>query len=171
MTAAERAEELSRAIATEFRRRMLDEYVPRIARCVSMLSPEQVWHRPGAHGNSVGNLLLHLEGNVRQWILSGIAGTEDHRDRDGEFAATADTERRDPGELIERLRATVAESVAVVERLGVDDWLGRKQYQNRYQETGVGAVLHVMEHFSGHAGQIYAYTKQTLGVDLAHYDL
>jgi len=150
---------------------MDEEYVPRIARCVSMLSPEQVWHRPGPHSNSVGNLLLHLEGNVRQWILSGITGAGDHRDRGAEFAATAESEQRDPAELVERLSATVAESVAVVEGLGPDDLLARKQYQGRYDETGVGAVLHVMEHFSGHAGQIYAYTKHTLGVDLAHYDL
>ena len=150
---------------------MLEEYVPRIARCVSMLGPDQVWHRPGPHSNSVGNLLLHLEGNVRQWILSGIAGAEDHRDRDAEFAASAESERRDPSELVERLHATVAEAVAVVEGLGADELLAHKQYQGRYEETGVAAVLHVMEHFSGHAGQIYAYTKQTLGVDLAHYDL
>ena len=167
----DRAEHLSRAIAVEFRRRMLEEYVPRIARCVSLLSSEQVWQRPGPYGNSVGNLLLHLEGNVRQWILSGLAGAEDHRDRDGEFAASAATERRDPSELVERLQTTVAESVAVVEGLHADDFLAHKEYQGRYDETGVGAVMHVMEHFSGHAGQIYAYTKQTLGVDLAHYDL
>lgn len=171
MAPTDRAEQLSRAIATEFRRRMLDEYVPRIARCVSLLSPEQVWHRPGPHNNAVGNLLLHLEGNVRQWILSGVGNAEDHRDRAAEFAARAETERRDPAELMQRLSATVADSVAVVDDLGPDALLEVKQYQGRYAETGVAAVLHVMEHFSGHAGQIYAYTKQTLGVDLAHYDL
>ena len=171
MTSHDRAEDLSRAIAAEYRRRMLEEYVPRVARCVSLLSPQQVWHRPGPHSNSVGNLLLHLEGNVRQWVLSGLAGADDHRDRDSEFAATAESERRDPSELVERLRGTVAESVAVVEGLRADDLLAHKQYQGLFDETGVGAVLHVMEHFSGHAGQIYSHTKQTLGVDLAHYDL
>lgn len=171
MARAGRAEKLSRAIAAEFRRRMLDEYVPRIARCVSLLHPDEVWLRPGPHNNAVGNLLLHLEGNVRQWILCGLGGAEDGRDRDAEFAATAETERRDPADLVARLRATVAEAVAVVEALGPDDLLAVRSYQARYRESGVAAVLHVMEHFSGHAGQIYAFTKQQKRIDLAHYDL
>ena len=171
MATPDRAEQLTRAIAAEFRRRLLDEYVPRIAGCVEMLGDDEVWERPGPRSNSVGNLLLHLEGNVRQWVLCGLGGQVDARDRDAEFAATGSTERQRPAELVERLRATVAEAVAVVEGLGPDDMLARRVYQGRYEETGVGAVLHVMEHFSGHAGQIYAHTKRVKNVDLRHYDL
>ena len=164
---AEHIEPLASAIAHEFRRRMQGEYVPRIARCVSILGDDDVWRRPGAHCNSVGSLLLHLEGNVRQWILGGIAGQDDRRDRDSEFAA----ERGDPAELVESLSATVDEAVAIVEGLDTADLLSLRTFQGRYEETVVGAVLHVMEHFSGHAGQIYFTTKQVKDVDLAHYDL
>ncbi len=167
----DRAEQLTRAIATEFRRRMLDEYVPRIAGCVAQLSEAQIWEQLGPQSNSVGVLLLHLEGNVRQWILCGVGGQPDTRDRDGEFAATSASADVSAADLAARLEATVTEAVAIVDRLGPDDLLARRQYQGRYEETGVGAVLHVMEHFSGHAGQIYAHTKQVLGVDLRHYDL
>jgi uncharacterized damage-inducible protein DinB len=164
------AAQLARALAREFRRRMLDEYVPRIARCVSLLTPEEVWRRPGPHGNAIGNLLLHLEGNTRQWILCGLGGRSDERVRSSEFAARQDTAPA-PGVLVERLRATVAEAVAVVEGLGPQDLLARRLFQGRYEETAVAGVLHVLEHFSGHAGQIYAWTKQMKGVDLRHYDL
>lgn len=165
------ADQLARETARVFRRYMLDEYVPRIAHCVGMLSEEEIWARPNAHSNSVGNLLRHLEGNVRQWILAGVDGRPDERDRDAEFAATGETETASPAELVERLRATVTEAVDVVEGLGPDGLLARGLYQSRYEDSALGAVLHVMEHFSGHAGQIYAFTKQAKDVDLAFYDL
>ena len=65
-------EAMAQAIRTEFRRRMIEEYVPRIEACTARLSTEEVWSRPNAQCNSVGNLLLHLAGNVRQWILCGV---------------------------------------------------------------------------------------------------
>lgn len=171
MTPSGPAESLCAAIVAEYRRRVLEEYVPRVARCVSLLTPEELWAKAGPHNNSVANLLLHLEGNVRQWMLCGLGGADDRRDRDAEFAATAETEGRAGAEMMERLAATVAESVAVAEGLGPDDLLERKRYQGQFDETGVSALLHVMEHFSGHAGQIYAFTKQVKAMDLRFYDL
>lgn len=164
-------EQLAREITREFHRRMLEDYVPRIATCVALLTESEVWARPNVHCNSVGNLLRHLEGNVRQWIISGVGGGLDERDRDGEFAATLETEAVKADELVQRLRATVTEAVAIVDALGASDLLTRKQYQSLYDETGIGAVLHVMEHFSGHTGQIIALTKQAKDVDLSFYDL
>ena len=168
---AGKADALCAAIVAEYRRRMMDEYLPRITRCVSLLTPDELWKKSGPHNNSVANLLLHLEGNVRQWMLCGLGGAEDDRDRDGEFDATVDSERRSGAELVEALRATVAESVRVAEWLTPTDLLQEKRFQGEFEETGVGAVLHVMEHFSGHAGQIYAYTKQVKAMDLRFYDL
>ena len=153
---AEHEDPLASSIAHEFRRRMQGEYVPRIARCVSILGDEDVWAKPGPHCNSVGNLLLPLEGNVRQWILCGVGGQDDRRNRDSEFAA----ENGDPAELVERLQATVDEAVEVVEGLSAADMLEQRTFQQRYDETVLGAVLHVMEHFSGHAGQIYLITSR-----------
>lgn len=158
-------------VAAEFKRRVREEYTPRVGRCVSLLSHEQIWHRPSEHNNSVANLLLHLEGNVRQWILSGIGGIEDRRERDAEFAAEKDTHGANGEELMAALEATVAEAVAVVDGLSPEDLLRVETFQTRWEHTCLTAVLHVMEHFSGHAGQIYAYTKQTLGIDLKFWDL
>lgn len=170
-TTSSQAWRLAAAIAAEFRRRMADEYVPRIDRCVGLLSAAEVWDRPNPHCNAVGNLLLHLEGNVRQWIQCGIGGQQDARDRTSEFEATADLADASPSELVVRLRTTVTEAVAIVEGLTPDQLLATTLFQSRYEETGVGAVMHVMEHFSGHAAQIYAHTKQIKAIDLHHYDL
>jgi uncharacterized damage-inducible protein DinB len=160
---------LASGIAREFRLHVLEQYVPRIAQCVGMLTPAQVWHRPNASCNSVGNLLLHLDGNVRQWIMVGIGGAEDRRERAAEFAAN--DSKQTPTQLVERLRATVQEAVEIVDGLTPTDLLEVRTFQGRFDESTLGAVLHVMEHFSGHAGQIYAYTKQVTGKDLKFYDL
>ena len=162
---------LAAGIAQEFRRRVLEEYVPRIGRCVSLLDAEQLWHRPGPHNNSVANLLLHLDGNTRQWILAGIGGLDDGRDRDGEFAAEPGPDHPSGEELMAQLAATVEAAVAVVDRLEPSNLLEVRTFQQRWEHTCLSAVVHVLEHFSGHAGQIYAYTKQTLGVDLKFWDL
>ena len=159
---------LARSVAAEFRRRLEGEYAPRIGQCLRRLSAAQVWQRPAANCNSVGNLVLHLCGNVTQWIQVGFGGQPDARDRDGEFAAdggvTAD-------ELDARLRAVVAAACGVVDGLSADQLLATRTFQGQFEETGLGAVLHVLEHFSGHAGQIYAWTKQATGRDLNFYDL
>lgn len=166
----ERAAHLARGVAREFRHRLAEEYVPRIRRCVTSLDEARCWQRPGPTGNSIGNLLLHLEGNVRQWILVGFGGVPDHRDRPAEFAA--DGKGAPPvATLLERLATTVAAACEQVDRLGPDDLLRERTFQQRYHESGLAAVLHVLEHFSGHAGQIYAWTKQLTGTDLHFYDL
>lgn len=165
----ETARALARGIAREFRRRMCDEYGVRIRHCVGLLTDSQCWHKPGPTGNSIGNLLLHLTGNIRQWILGGVRGDQDHRDRPGEFAATA---AQVPARVLaERLLAVIAEAAVVVDGLPPAQLLEERTFQGRYRETVLAAVLHVMEHCSGHAGQIYAATKQLTGSDLRFYDL
>lgn len=167
------AAQLVAGIAREFRRRMLDEYVPRIERCVGMLGEQRCWQRPGGSGNAVANLLLHLEGNVRQWILVTFTGAVDARDRAAEFRAGAAAEGQpaSAATLMQRLRQTVTAAVATVAGLDAAALLRSHRIQQRFDETGLGAVLHVLEHFSGHAGQIYAFTKQVTGEDLRFYDL
>jgi uncharacterized damage-inducible protein DinB len=162
---------MAAAIGAEFRRRLLDEYLPRIRHCVSMLSEAQLWARPNAHCNPVANLLIHLEGNVRQWILSGVGGADDHRERAAEFTARHEGTTASAAELLDRLAATVEAAVAVVAKLSAADYVRIHRFQSRWDESTLAAVLHVMEHFSGHAGQIYAFTKQELDVDLRFYDL
>ncbi len=162
------AEALARGIAATFRKHVQQEQLARIARCVAKLSPADLWRRPSPNCNSVGNLLLHLTGNTTQWILANFGRVADHRDRAGEFAAV---EGRDGATLLAALTAVVAEACDVVDGLSVAELLRERAVQQRYRETGLSSVLHVLEHFSGHAGQIFAWTKQVTGEDLRFYDL
>ncbi len=165
------AASFAECLSAEFRRRMLDEYVPRIRKCTELLTEDQSWISPGPFNNSVANLLMHLAGNVRQWIICGVGDASDQRNRSFEFSGNRDEVNTPIPGLMDRLEDTVREAVAIVEGLTVDQWLRRAVFQQRYDETIVGAVLHAMEHFSGHAGQIYAFTKQETGKDLKFYDL
>jgi len=162
------AEALARGVATEFRRRLQGEYVPRLRRCVQLLGDEAVWARPAPNCNAVGNLLLHLAGNTTQWILATFGELSDERDRPAEFAAPGGVPA---AELIERLASVVDRACVVVDRLDAAELLRPHIVQQRFAETGLSTVLHVLEHFSGHAGQIYAETKRVTGEDLRFYDL
>ena len=137
-------------------------YLPRIARCLAVLSEKEIWWRPHATSNSVGNLVLHLEGNVRQWILSGLGGAPDHRERDKEFAAQGPLPRR---QLIGRLRKTVEEACGVLATLTAQDLAIQHSIQG-FHPTGLEAVYHVTEHFAYHAGQIILVTKMRRRRDL-----
>ncbi len=159
---------LVRIVAREFRRRLLGETLPRLRACVDRLGDGGVWTRPGPTGNSVGNLLLHLRGNTTQWILATFAGEPDRRDRPAEFAAR---DGASGDELLAGLAACWTRACEVVDGLSVDELLRERTIQGRYRETGLAAVLHVLEHCSGHAGQVYAWTKQATGGDLRFYDL
>lgn len=162
------ARALADGVATEFRRRLLGEQLPRIRRCIELLGESNVWRRPTPNGNSVGNLVLHLAGNTTQWILATFGEVADHRDRASEFAA----DEALPGPaLVARLEQVYTRACDVVARVEVADMLRPRTVQGRYEETGLSAILHVLEHCSGHAGQIYFWTKQVTGKDLAFYDL
>lgn len=160
-------ERFAHIVAAEFRRRLLDEQLPRLRRCAELLGDSRIWRRPHRHGNSVGNLLLHLAGNTTQWILATFGAVDDRRERAAEFAAEGG---RSAAELVELLERTHMRAVAVVEALPAAELLRPRVVQG-YQETGLSAVLHVLEHGAGHAYQIYAATKQALDVDLRFYDL
>ena len=95
------------------RRRLLEEYLPKIRRCMDELSEEDLWWRAHETDNSIGNMLLHLSGNVRQWIISGIGGVKDTRERQKEFA---ERNRLPKAELLTRLESTLLEADKVLER-------------------------------------------------------
>jgi uncharacterized damage-inducible protein DinB len=137
-------------------------YLPRIVSCLEQLSPEQIWWRANAASNSVGNLVLHLAGNVRQWIISGLGGAPDVRQRDREFSERGPLPRR---VLVSRLRRTVEEACRVLGRLSPED-LARVHTIQKFRATGRDATFHVAEHFSHHAGQIMLLTKMLTGNDL-----
>src|SRR2546421_2683890 len=103
---ADAPRDVSRAFIQNARQLLKEEYLPKIERCLERLTDEQVWWRPNSESNSIGNLLLHLSGNARQWIVSGLGGETDKRERQAEF-----DERRIIAcdELLALLRTTVAD--------------------------------------------------------------
>jgi len=142
----------------------LRELMDRIDVCLSQLSQEQIWARGSENENAIGNLVLHLTGNVRQWIISGVGGQPDTRDRPAEFAArNGSTE-----ELKAHLRQTGEDAAEVIEGLTPDRLATRLTIQG-YDVSGLDAVYHVVEHFSMHTGQIIFATKMLTGADLGFY--
>lgn len=137
----------------------LAQYVEKIAHCVSLLSEEQVWWRPNEACNSVGNLLLHLRGNLTQWVLSGIAGTAFERHRSREFTAS---ESATKAELMAALTDVVSRVRHTIQGMRSAD-LDRGIRVQGYDTDGLGVVLHIVEHMSYHTGQIVATTKQLQG--------
>ncbi|HWP83508.1 MAG TPA: DinB family protein [Bacteroidota bacterium] len=164
--------ELGRAdVDAEFlkysRRRLLREYLPKIERCLELLSDEDVWWRAHESNNSIGNLILHLTGNVRQWIVSGIGGAEDIRTRPQEFAERTMIPKE---KLLNKLKAVLVEADAVLERFDPKHLLEVRRIQ-KYEMTCLDAISHVVEHFSHHTGQIIYATKLRKGMDLKFYDV
>ena len=139
-----------------------EHHLPRILESLKMLSAEDLWWRPHSTSNSVGNLVLHLSGNVRQWIICGLGGEPDRRERDREFAEHGPLSR---GALGTRLRRTVTEAGKVLEELDAHK-LTRVYSIQGFRVKGLEAVVHVVEHFAYHTGQIIYITKLRLGEDL-----
>jgi uncharacterized damage-inducible protein DinB len=131
------------------------EYPTKIRRCLDVLPPDAVWRRTDERSNSVGNLLLHLAGNLRQWIVSGVGGAPDVRRRSDEFAARAGSEAES---LFAALRGTITDADAVIASLTPARLLERRTIQG-CDVTVLDAVYHVVEHFSLHTGQIILLTK------------
>ncbi|HKJ93833.1 MAG TPA: DinB family protein [Longimicrobiales bacterium] len=142
-------------------------YFPRIEKAVARLRPEDLWWRPNDASNSVGNLLLHLAGNLRQWVVHGVGGAPDVRDRPAEFDAEGATSA---DELLGRLRAAVEEAGAVLETLDPAR-LAEPVVIQGMETTVLGALYHAVEHFSMHTGQILYIVKMRRGVDLGFYSI
>jgi uncharacterized damage-inducible protein DinB len=154
--------------------RLLEDYFVKIAAAIDALDDEQVWRRPNESSNSIGNLLLHLAGNVRQWIISGVGAAEDTRDRASEFAACGTVSK---GELIELVKATLDQADAVLARIedvcaiaNSDAPLQRVCKPQAYETSVFDAIFHVVEHFSYHTGQIIFAAKWLAEGQVSFYD-
>ncbi len=154
--------DLAKPFLRQAQRLLRHIYLPRITRCLGQLSAKEIWWRPNSASNSVGNLVLHLEGNVRQWIICGLGGAQDTRHRDREFQECGPIARNT---LLTRLRKTVGEACGVLAGLSSRD-LARWYSVQGFRVTGLKAVFHVTEHFSHHAGQIILATKMLRGKSL-----
>ena len=147
------------------RRKLLEQYWPRLRGCVESLTDEQVAWRPNAESNSIGNLILHLNGNVRQWLVASFNRVEDTRDRPREFR---ETNLISASSLLDQLGATMQQAAEVLSRLTESDLLASFDIQG-YHVTGLEAVYQVVEHFGMHYGQILYITKMLRGEDLGFY--
>jgi len=162
MTMSENVSKAFIARASEF---LLGDYLPKIERCLEKLTDEQIWWRANEESNSIGNLILHLCGNARQWIICGVGSQPDNRNRDAEF------ERRDPiprAELLTLLRSTLSEIQTTLEDLDPSMLLERRKIQSHDVDI-LEAIFHVTEHFSMHTGQIIMLTKMLTSSDLRFY--
>lgn len=161
----DRSTNITNNLIGEVRRRIMEESVPRIKKCLHTLDEPQVWHRPNEQTVSVGNLVLHLGGNLRQWVLSGIGGQPDRRQRSQEFAVT------DPvpvSQLIADLDALMIEVDKVLTGITPEMLLEKRRVQG-FEESVLAILLHVTEHFSYHTGQITYFVKSTHNIDLQYY--
>lgn len=158
--------DVSQHFIDQSRQLLTASYLPRIQGCLEGLSDEKLWWRPNQASNSVGNLLLHLAGNVRQWIISGVGGAADVRVRQREF------DERGPipaAELLLRLETTIHEADRVLAGLIPATLSERRQIQG-HDVTVLEAIYHVVEHFSMHTGQVILLAKMWKG-DLGFYDV
>ena len=148
---------------TSTARRVLADGLRKIEHCTSQLTDDQVWWRPreGRDGemNSIANLLIHLAGNINQWILTGVAGAPLTRNRQSEFD---DRSRRPAAELLGKLKERIAEVDAILARQAEADLLQPRSIQN-HETTVLGAIFHVVEHFRGHVQEIIHLTRVQLG--------
>lgn len=147
-------------------RLLREEFFPRIELAVERLSDEQVWWRPNEASNSIGNLLLHLSGNVRQWIVGGVGQQPNVRDRDREFAERTTLPRK---QLLNQLNATLRDAELALKKLDSHS-LGEHRSIQGNDVTVLEATYHVVEHFSMHTGQILLLTKMITDRDLRLYE-
>jgi hypothetical protein len=147
------------------RQKLMGQYWPRLKECVAPLGEEQIWWRPNDASNSIGNLLLHLNGNVGQWLVASFNKDEDKRNRPAEFAAKGDATA---AELLARLGTTLDAAASVLDRLTVEELLASYEIQGHHVR-GIDAVYQVVEHFGLHYGQIIYVAKNLSGKDLGFY--
>jgi uncharacterized damage-inducible protein DinB len=162
----ELANQITKALTDDIRHRLIEESMPRIEKCLYLLTDEQIWWRPNGESNSIGNLVLHLSGNVRQWILAGVGGQIDNRSRDEEFAAPTQKTKEQLWNILATTMADIDDVLATIEPAQL---LEERPVQI-YHETVLSMLIHVTEHFSYHTGQIAWITKMLKEEQLGFYE-
>ena len=153
---------ISRAFIARASGYLLDDYLPKIERCLEKLNDEQIWWRANEESNSIGNLILHLCGNARQWIVCGVGSAPDKRNRDSEFEQRDVIPRSD---LIALLRSTLLDVETTLQSVDPGTLLEYRKIQGNDVDI-LEAIFHVTEHFSMHTGQIIMLTKMMTSADL-----
>lgn len=148
----------------------LNECLRMVELAMAKVEEPLLWKLPTPKGMALGNQLLHICGNMRQYILCGLGDGPDHRKRSEEFTVQP---QKGMGELMEELRTTVKEAIDTIEQSRTPQWVTSYSIQG-FRLSGTEAVLHAIEHFAYHTGQIAFWIKLNTGKDLgfyAHHDL
>lgn len=152
------AQEVSQAL-TAGARDQLSKGMSKIEHCLAQLSDEQLWWRPRPEMNSIANLMLHLAGNLRQWIVAGVGGAADVRDRPGEFSDRSGVSK---SEVLAKLAKVIGDCDAILAKLGPDDLLSPKRIQG-FDVKVTDAIFLVIPHFRGHVQEIIHMTRVQVG--------
>lgn len=164
----------AQAFLRHARFRLREDYLVKLKLALAALNDEQIWWRPNDASNCIGNLLLHLCGNARQWVIAGVGGATDVRTRAAEFAAQGTLDKQSLLALLENTLAEVDGVLAQVEgeviATGSDAALQRLVVPQGFPQTVLDTIFHVVEHFSYHTGQIVYLTKQASGKPTQFYD-
>ena len=156
---------LTEAIVEEGRRRLVNESLPRMTQCLEQLTDDQIWWKPNKNSNSVGNIIVHVNGNLRQWVLSAIAGQPDERQRNIEFEMDGGISGT---QLIEMLQATMREVSTALDEVVKIGILEIRPVQV-FEESILSIIVHVVEHTSYHTGQVTWITKMLVDGQLNYY--
>lgn len=156
---------LDSLIVKEFNRRIFSESYARIFTCLDILSEEDVWISPNKNTNSIGNLILHLHGNVRQWMISTFTNSPDNRKRSLEFEIESKISKKELVTLLNQLKIELEEMLKNIS----ENELVQEHNVQVYKESGISIFIHVIEHFSYHTGQIALLTKLIADKDLEFY--
>ena len=143
----------------------MTESSERIKICLDQITEQQVWQKPNSQTNSIGNLILHLCGNITQYAIASLGNKEDHRERDLEFSTT-DGFSKD--ELWKKIKATANLAIDTINKTPQSELLRTRNVQG-FELTGIGIIIHVVEHYSYHTGQIALWTKLLVDKDLGFY--
>jgi uncharacterized damage-inducible protein DinB len=143
----------------------IDENTSKIKACMKQLDEKEIWFRHNEHVNSVGNIILHLCGNIRQWIISSLGGAPDIRERDLEFSTIGGFTITD---LTAKWQDTMREAKTIIAQASPENLLRRRVVQGS-EHSGISMVIHVTEHYSYHTGQIIFLTKLYKNIDMGFY--
>jgi uncharacterized damage-inducible protein DinB len=143
----------------------MDENTSKIKACLQQLDENDIWFRHNEHVNSVGNIILHLCGNIRQYIISSLGGAPDIRERDLEFSAAGGFTKAD---LTAKWQDTLREARAIIAGVSPENLFRRRVVQGTHH-SGISIIIHVTEHYSYHTGQIIFLTKLYKNMDMGFY--
>ena len=144
----------------------MDESTRMILKSLAEISEEELWQKPNDSLNSIANLILHLCGNITQYVISSLGEKEDLRNRDAEFSAKTPADKK---EVLDQLEQTVDTAKRVIFDTNISQLLKVRSVQG-FTFSGVGVIIHAVEHYSYHTGQIAFWVKQLKNKDLGFYD-